>query len=311
VTEKNFHIPVLVEPVLRFLLNDLSGTYVDGTVGGGGHSLEVLESLSPQGRLIAIDQDDDALLKAGQRLEKFKDRFQIKKGNFSQIQEILSFEAIEQVDGILLDLGVSSYQIDTEQRGFSFMANGPLDMRMSKDAEMTAEDVINDYDESELVRIFREYGEERRARIIATAIAWERQKRRITSTEQLAAIIEARIPFQQRIKTLARIFQSVRIAVNSELENLRLFLDQSLGVLKTGGRLVIISYHSLEDRLVKNFLTRQANPCECPTELPFCICNKKPTIQILTRKVVQSSQEEIKINSRSRSAKLRAAEKIL
>lgn len=306
--QNEYHIPVLVEPVLGFLINDLSGIYIDGTVGGGGHSQAILEKLSSGGRVIGIDQDNDALAKAKQRLGKFENQVQLKKGNFSNIPAIISSMAVDKVSGVLLDLGVSSHQIDFGERGFSFMTDGPLDMRMAKDAATTAEDIINDYDESELIRIFRQYGEERRARPIASGIIRERQKRRITSTRQLATIIESRIPYQQRIKTLARIFQSVRIAVNSELENLQRFLDQSLGVIKKGGRLVIISYHSLEDRLVKNFLTHQANPCECPPELPFCTCNKKPTIQILTRKVVQASQEEIQINSRSRSAKLRAAE---
>ncbi|MFZ5516011.1 MAG: 16S rRNA (cytosine(1402)-N(4))-methyltransferase RsmH [Candidatus Zhuqueibacterota bacterium] len=309
-TEIDFHIPVLVDPVLKFLVREKSGIYVDGTVGGGGHSLAILESLSPDAKLIAIDQDDEALARAEQKLVTYKNKIRFIKGNFSQIQHILSSEKIGPVDGILLDLGVSSHHLDADVRGFSFMADGPLDMRMSRETEITAEDVINDFSEAELVRIFREYGEERYARNIASVIVRERQKQRITSTAHLAAIITAKIPYQKRIKTLARIFQSVRIAVNSELENLQQFLDQSLDVLKIGGRLVIIAYHSLEDRLVKNFMTHHANPCECPPELPFCICNKKPTIQILTRKVIQPSPEEIESNSRSRSAKLRAAEKI-
>lgn len=306
----DYHIPVLVQSVINYLINDVSGIYVDGTVGGGGHSLAILESLAPDGTVIGIDQDDEALWEAEQRLGKFENRIQLKKGNFAQTPEILKSEGIENVNGILLDLGVSSHQIDSIQRGFSFMADGPLDMRMSTETEITAEDVINHYDEADLIRIFREYGEERRARLIANAILRERKKDRITTTRQLAEIIEARVPYPQRIKTLARIFQAVRIAVNSELENLQQFLDQSLNILKKGGRLVIISYHSLEDRLVKNFLNHQANPCECPAELPYCTCDKKPTVQILTRKIIRASQSEITINPRSRSAKLRAAEKI-
>jgi len=310
VTAIDFHIPVLVEPVLKFLVRDLAGTYIDGTVGGGGHSQAILESLSPEAKLIAIDQDEDALAHAEQRLVTYKNQIRFIRGNFSHIKHIVSAEKIGPVDGILLDLGVSSHHLNANDRGFSFMADGPLDMRMSRELEMTAEDVINDFSESELIRIFREYGEERRARNIASIIVRERQRRRITSTAHLAAIISAKTPYQQRIKTLARIFQSVRIRVNLELDSLQIFLDQSLAVLKKGGRLVIIAYHSLEDRLVKDFMTHQANPCECPPELPFCICNKKPTIHILTRKVVQPSPEEIARNSRSRSAKLRAAEKI-
>ncbi len=308
--QEKFHTPVQIDQVLEYLISDPSGIYVDGTIGGGGHSIEILKRLTPTGRIIGIDLDKKAFEYAKDRLKSFEKRVILKKGNFAEIGDILSSLKINQVDGILLDLGVSSHQIDTGERGFSYLAQGPLDMRMSAETKTTAEEIINTFSEQDLERIFREFGEERKARYVARAIVRERGKSQITTTQQLVKIIEPVFPFQYRIKSLARIFQAIRIAVNKELENLQFFLNQSLGLLKSGGRLVIISYHSLEDRMVKEFFVRQVNPCECPPGLPVCVCGKQPTIRLLTKKIVQATEQEIQSNPRSRSAKLRAAEKI-
>jgi len=310
VNRKKFHKPVLVDEAVKYLIGNASGIYVDGTIGGGGHSLEILKKLASTGQLIGIDLDENALDYAKKTLESFEHQVMLKHGNFAKIGNILSTLEISQVDGILLDLGVSSHQIDTGERGFSFMAPGPLDMRMSTETERTAEEIINSYSEQDLERIFREFGEERKARYVAKVIVRERGNNPITTTRQLVKIIEPVVPFQYRIKSLARIFQAIRIAVNNELENLQLFLNQSMDLLKPGGRLVIIAYHSLEDRLVKEFFFKQVNPCECPPGLPVCVCGKQPKIRLLTKKIVRPTEQEIKANSRSRSAKLRAAEKI-
>lgn len=309
-SQEKFHTPVLIDQVVKYLIGDSSGIYVDGTVGGGGHSFEILKKLAPTGSLLGIDLDEKAVEHAQKTLEPFEKRVMLKKGNFAEIGDILGSFEIDHVDGILLDLGVSSYQINAGERGFSYMAQGPLDMRMSTTIEMTAEGIINMYSEQDLERIFREFGEERKARYVARAIVKERRKSQITTTQQLVKIIEPVVPFQYRIKSLARIFQAIRIAVNKELENLQIFLNQSLGLLKSGGRLVVIAYHSLEDRRVKEFFGRQVNPCECPPGLPVCVCGKQPTIRVLTKKIVQPTEQEIKANPRSRSAKLRAAEKL-
>ena len=304
------HTPVLVDQVIKYLIANPSGIYVDGTLGGAGHSLEILKRLKPGGRLIGIDWDDVAIEKARQRLQPFKNQVLIKKGNFAHLTEILAAEKIDKVDGILLDLGLSSFHIDVPERGFSYLSDGPLDMRMSKDSKRTAADILNNESESQLAWIFYNYGEERRSRAIARAVVRKRQRKRLETTKQFTEIIEFVTPYSQRIKTLSRCYQAVRIATNRELDNLQTFLDQSLNLLHFGARLLIISFHSLEDRLVKNFLAKQVNPCECPPELPYCVCNKKPTMKLLTRKVVTPSIEEIKLNKRSRSSKLRAAERI-
>ena len=308
--EDNFHTPVLVEEVLKYLLVNPSGIYIDGTLGGGGHSSEILKRLTSNAKLIGIDLDQEAVEKAGNRLSAFQKQIILKKGNFVEIANILDSLGFDQVDGILLDLGVSYHQIDSAERGFSYIKSGPLDMRMSKDAEMSAITIINNYSEKELEKIFKEFGEERRAHFIAKAIVKDRTKNPISTTDQIVKIIESEISFQYRIKSLARIFQAIRIAVNKELENLRSFLDQSLQLLKSGGRLVIIAYHSLEDRMVKEFFAEQSNPCHCPPEFPMCVCGKEPTIRLLTRKVIRPKEDEIKLNPRSRSARLRAVEKI-
>ncbi len=307
---ENFHTPVLQDAVLTYLVGDPSGIYVDCTLGGGGHSQAILQSLAPAGRIIGIDWDEQAIQRARQRLAGNESRVILRQGNFRQITQILQACQVAQVDGILADLGVSSHQIDRAERGFSYLQDGPLDMRMAATTQLTAREVINSYAESELARIFRNFGEERAARSIARAIAQQRQLQPITSTQQLARVIEARVPYGQRIKTLARIFQAVRMEVNRELENLQAFLTQAVGLLRSGGRLVIVAYHSLEDRLVKDFLRQQSAPCQCPPELPVCVCGQTPLLRLLTSKVIRPSTAEIAANPRSRSARLRAAERI-
>jgi len=276
-------------------------------VGGGGHSSAILHALNQHGRLIGLDVDEEAIAFAKKRLISFGDRYELKRCNFSQLSECLQGQT---VDGILLDLGVSSHQIDSVRRGFSYLHSGPLDMRMDLGQQLNAEKIINEYEVKELIDIFKRYGEERYAKPIALAINIEREKNRILNTEQLANIIRRIVPFRQAIKSLSRIFQSLRIEINRELENLTQALQQSIPKLKVGGRLVVITYHSLEDRIVKHFFNEQENPCVCPPELPVCGCNKKSTVRILTKRSLQPDQKEIDANPRSRSARLRAVEKI-
>lgn len=308
--KNNLHTPVLVQQVIEYLITDRAGIYVDGTLGAGGHSIEILKRLNENGKLIGIDCDEEILAKTKIRLQPFENRCFLKHGNFAQIKEILTLMGIAQVDGILVDLGVSSFQIDTPERGFSYLKSGPLDMRMSNSLTTTAADIINSVTQDRLAWIFRNYGEEKRANSIAQAIVKQRHKEEIKTTHQLTEIVSNLVHYQQKIKTLARIYQALRIEVNNELDNLENFLSQTTELLRSGGRLVIISYHSLEDRLVKEFFVHQANPCHCPAELPFCICNKKPILRILTKKVIKPTLEENEINPRSRSSRLRACEKI-
>ena len=302
------HIPVLLDQVIKYLVHDPDGVYVDGTLGGAGHSTAILEHLSPQGRLIGIDWDEDTIKIAASRLKKFEDQVRIATGNYADLPEILQSLGIERVDGILLDLGISSFQIETPKRGFSYMLSGPLDMRMSPSLPKTAAEIVNNESLENLIKIFKRYGEERRSRKIAVAIVEARARQRIEKTDELAEIISAVVPIKDRIKTQSRIFQSIRIATNFELDNLRRFLENCLEIMKKNARLVIISFHSLEDRMVKEFMKKQANPCECPPELPVCVCGKEPTLKILTRRPVKPSEEEIKVNPRARSSKLRAAQ---
>jgi len=308
VKKNNTHIPVLLDEVVKYLVHDPNGIYVDGTLGGAGHSREILRHLSSEGRLVGVDWDEDALKIASQRLVEFGDRAQIVKGNYADLPKILQRIGIERVDGILLDLGISSFQIESPKRGFSYLLSGPLDMRMSPSLPKTAAEIVNNESLESLIRIFKTYGEERRSRKIASAIVEARAQRPIERTDELAKIVSAVIPAIDRIKTQSRIFQSIRIATNAELDNLKRFLENVLDYLNKDARMVIISFHSLEDRMVKEFLKKQANPCECPPELPVCVCGKTPTLKILTRRVVTPTAEEIKMNPRSRSSKLRAAQ---
>lgn len=304
-----YHEPVLKREVIRFLLGDTNGIYVDATLGGAGHANYLLQHLDTHARLIGIDVDADALAFAAQRVGH-DSRFQPVRGNFSQIADLLATVGVDACDGILADLGVSSHQIDTAGRGFSFMRNGPLDMRMDAELGLSAAELIEQSDEKELAAIFREYGEERHARRIARAVVDARRDAAITTTQDLVQVLERVVPERFRIKTLARVFQALRISVNKELDALRSFLPQAFALLKAGGRFAVISYHSLEDRIVKRFMVKKAKDCICPPEMPVCQCGHRAEGKLLTRKTIVASEEEIHSNPRARSAKLRAIEKI-
>ncbi len=305
----DYHVPVLVESVLSYLRVNPSGIYVDGTLGGGGHAAAILNRLSLEGKLIGIDRDPDALAFARNRLSNFSSQIVLRQANFERLADVVKELGFSSVDGVLLDLGVSSHQIDSDQRGFSFLRSGPLDMRMGSGQKLRAYDVVNRYEYKELKRIFKFYGEERHAGRIALAIVNARKEKPLETTDELVAVIDRVVPGHFRNKTRARIFQAIRIEVNGELAHLQAALKQAVAVLKPGGRLVVISYHSLEDRLTKQFFKTLAEPCDCPPEWPICPCDEKPAVKILTRHPVTAPPEEIAQNSRARSAKLRAVEK--
>ena len=315
------HIPVLRNEVLDFLKPKSGGIYVDATIGLGGHSLWILKKSYPTGRLIGIDMDADALAIANKRLHAFKKRLSLIHGNFAHLQEILKTDGIRQVDGVLLDLGVSSLQLDTANRGFSFQYPGPLDMRMDVQMPTSAAHIVNDSTPDKLIKIFREYGEERYAKQIARHIVAARAKKPITTTFQLSEIVEnaysikakrSKVPAQNRqkgreIHPATRVFQALRIEVNAELDNLVLGLDAAVSVLKPGGCLCVMSFHSLEDRIVKRQFRQSAKTCICPPKIPMCICEHQQVLQVVTNKPVLPSASEIAANPRARSAKLRVA----
>ena len=301
-----FHEPVLKEEALSFLVTAKNGIYLDGTLGGGGHSEAILKNINKSGRLIALDLDNDAIHFSRTRL-KHKN-FLVEQANFKNLGEVLKKLKINRVHGILLDLGVSSYQIDTAEKGFSYRASGKLDMRMNSKQQLTAHEIANTFSEEKLCEIFKKYGEERRYRAISRVIIREREKNVIETTTDLREIISVVLPYQNRVKSLSRIFQAFRIAVNAELENLKAALESGLDYLTTGGRLVVISYHSLEDRIVKNFFKQESRRCVCPPDLPICVCGEPGRLKILTKRSIQPSKEEVQRNPRSRSARLRTAE---
>lgn len=307
--DTGYHIPVLLERSTELLVTNPSGIYVDGTLGGGGHSRLLLSRLGEQARVFAFDQDDDAVQRA-REVFAGDNRMVIIPGNVVHLKSILLQNEIRAVDGILLDLGVSSHQIDTPERGFSFRFDGPLDMRMDLERTMNAADLIADSSEEELANIFFSYGEEHGSRRIARAITRARQEQPIRETGQLVDIISTVTSPAHRKKTLARIFQALRIAVNEELHVLEQVLTQATEVLKVGGRLVVISYHSLEDRIVKHFMRDEAKPCICPPRMPFCDCDKVPRITLLSSKHIEADEYEVRRNPRARSARLRGCEKI-
>jgi 16S rRNA (cytosine1402-N4)-methyltransferase len=306
----SFHSPVLAETAVDYLITLVDETYVDCTLGGGGHSELILQRLQPTGKLIAIDADPDAIQFAGTRLKNFTN-LKIKRGFFDQIDVLLMEENLMPVHGFLFDLGISSFQIDQRDKGFSFQLEGPLDMRFNPDQKITAEYVINSYSAGELQEIFRTYGEERFSRIISKRIIDERKLNNIQTTGQLVEIIKKVIPAKTQVKSLARIFQAIRIEVNQELERLKTGLENAFNCLDKSGRLVVISYHSLEDRIVKEFFRFKEKDCVCPPDFPKCVCQKKSELRILTKKPLKPDMSEVKMNSRSRSAKLRVAEKIV
>jgi len=300
------------EEVIRFLAPGDSKTYLDGTLGGGGHSLLILEN-APNALLVGIDRDQAALAAAGKRLAAFGDRFRPVHGDFAGLAGHLEALGISALDGFILDLGVSSHQLDTGERGFSFQQDAPLDMRMDTSRGETAADLLNDLPEQELERIISEYGEERWARRIAAFIVNARNESPITTTFQLVDIIKGAVPkakWDERIHPATRTFQGLRIAVNHELESLERGMRAALDLLKPGGRGVIISFHSLEDRIVKHIFREYAEGCTCPRQLPLCVCGKQPRVKVLTGRPVTATQQETDENPRARSAKLRAIEKL-
>lgn len=308
------HISVLLNECIEYLNIKPDGIYIDGTLGGGGHSYEILKRLDERGKLVGIDQDIDAIHAAKERLNSFENIFYI-HDNFSNILSIsneLNFSK-EYADGILLDLGVSSYQLDEAERGFSYMNDAPLDMRMDRERDFSAYDVVNTYSEDELRRLIYEYGEEKWAKRIASFIVEERKGKKIQTTFELVSVIKKAVPKGARIDgphPAKRTFQAIRIEVNGELKILKKAIKDMISILKKDGRLCIITFHSLEDRIVKNIFKELENPCTCPREFPICICNKKPSVKIITRKPIIAGNGELSENHRARSAKLRVAQKI-
>lgn len=306
------HYSVLLPETIEQLHIKEDGIYVDGTLGGGGHSYEIAKRLTT-GRLIGIDQDYDALEAAGERLRPFADRVTLVHSNYEAMVERVHELGIDKVDGILLDLGVSSFQLDTPERGFSYMVeDAPLDMRMDQDNPMTAADIVNDYSEEDLYRIIRDYGEDRFAKNIAKNIVKERQKERVTRAGQLNQIIERSIPKKLQVTgghPAKRTYQAIRIELNRELDVLEQNLDAFIDLLAEDGRICIITFHSLEDRIVKNTFKKNQDPCTCPKDFPVCVCGKKSKGRVITRKPILPSEKELEENTRSRSAKLRVFER--
>ncbi|HWQ98189.1 MAG TPA: 16S rRNA (cytosine(1402)-N(4))-methyltransferase RsmH [Clostridia bacterium] len=312
-SEQFSHIPVLLNETLEYLAPERGGTFIDGTLGGGGHAEAVLSRLLQTGRLIGIDRDWEAVRAAGERLAVYGSRFTALHGNFFDMKTLLSGVGVHEVNGILLDLGVSSHQLDTQERGFSYKTDAPLDMRMDQSAAFSARDIINKYPEAELTRIFFAYGEERFSKRIAERICNIREQSPIETTLQLAQIVRDAIPAKYRNEPqhpARRTFQALRIEVNGELSGLDRAVEEACDLLQKGGRLCIITFHSLEDRIVKQAFRRFENPCTCPPSAPICICGKEPKAKILTKKPLTASLEEETRNSRSTSAKLRCIEKI-
>lgn len=308
------HYSVLLNETIENLNIKPDGIYVDGTLGGGGHAYQVASRLSEKGRLIGIDQDADAIAAAGERLKEFGDKITIIRSNYANMKEELYRIGVEKVDGIVLDLGVSSFQLDTSERGFTYRdENAPLDMRMDDRQSLTAKDIVNGYSEMDLYRIIRDYGEDKFAKNIAKHIVQERAKKPIETTGELTEIIRASIPMKVQVTgghPAKRTFQAIRIELNKELEVLQDNLDDMIDLLNPGGRICIITFHSLEDRIVKTNFKRNENPCTCPSDFPVCVCGKKSKGKVVTRKPILPSEEELEVNSRSKSAKLRVFERV-
>ena len=308
------HYSVLLNETIENLNIKPDGIYVDGTLGGGGHAYQVASRLSEKGRLIGIDQDADAIAAAGERLKEFGDKITIIRSNYANMKEELHRIGVGKVDGIVLDLGVSSFQLDTPERGFTYRdENAPLDMRMDDRQSLTAKDIVNGHSEMDLYRIIRDYGEDKFAKNIAKHIVQERAKKPIETTGELTEIIRASIPMKVQVTgghPAKRTFQAIRIELNKELEVLQNNLDDMIDLLNPGGRICIITFHSLEDRIVKTNFKRNENPCTCPSDFPVCVCGKKSKGKVVTRKPILPSEEELEVNSRSKSAKLRVFERV-
>lgn len=309
----DYHKPVLVEEVMQYMRCRKGGIYIDGTIGGGGHALEICRRIDGDGLLIGIDRDDEALAHAAEMLKEYSGCVRLIKGDFRYMKALVNDIGVNEVDGVLLDLGVSSHQLDDAGRGFSYNAEAALDMRMDKQQLLTARDVVNTYDEKRLYEIIKDYGEERWAKRIASFIVKERQRYPIETTDQLVEVIKKAIPAAARREgphPARRTFQAIRIEVNDELNSIKEGLIQAMDCLKPGGRLCVISFHSLEDRLVKDTFRRWQNPCTCPPDTPVCVCGNKPVAAIVTKKPVTASPDEVESNPRARSAKLRVCEKL-
>ncbi|RZT00679.1 16S rRNA (cytosine(1402)-N(4))-methyltransferase RsmH [Cuneatibacter caecimuris] len=307
------HTSVLLEETIDQLNIRPDGIYVDGTLGGGGHSCEILKHLTEGGMLIGIDQDEAAIRAASERLAVFGGKAAIYRRNYCEIQEVLAEAGVGKVNGIVLDLGVSSYQLDEAERGFSYREDAPLDMRMDRRQELTARDIVNQYEEGALYRVIRNYGEDRFAKNIAKHIVQARQKKPIETTDELTEIIKAAIPARVRATgghPSKRTFQAIRIELNRELDVLEQSVDRMIEALAPGGRLCIITFHSLEDRIVKVKFRENENPCTCPPDFPVCVCGKKSRGHVVTRKPILPAEEELENNPRAQSAKLRVFEKI-
>lgn len=306
------HKSVLLDETVNGLGIKADGIYVDGTLGGGGHTYEIAKRLGEKGSIVGIDRDEAAIEAAGIRLRDFGERVTIVRSNYCDMKSLLHHIGIDKVDGIVLDLGVSSYQLDTAERGFSYREDAPLDMRMDRRQKMTARDIVNEYSEMELYRVIRDYGEDKFAKNIAKHIAQARGKSSIETTRQLTEIIRQSIPMKYQKKTghpAKRTFQAIRIELNGELDVLRESLDDMIDILNPGGRLCIITFHSLEDRIVKSAFRKNENPCTCPSDFPICVCGKVSKGSIITKKPILPSEKEIAHNSRAKSAKLRIFER--
>ncbi|HIS95245.1 MAG TPA: 16S rRNA (cytosine(1402)-N(4))-methyltransferase RsmH [Candidatus Ventricola gallistercoris] len=307
------HISVMLEETVDMLGVRPGGIYVDGTLGGGGHSAEILRRLGGTGHLYGIDRDQDALNAATERLGG-AGNFTAIKGNFHDVRTLLAGKGVDRIDGMMIDLGVSSYQLDTAERGFSYHADAPLDMRMDRQQALTARDIVNTWPEAELVRILRDYAEEKWAVRIAQIILEHRAQKPLETTEDLVACVDAAIPKRVRMQesghSARRTFQALRIAVNDELDPLKDAIEDMTRLLSPGGRLAVLTFHSLEDRIVKQTLRRLSNPCTCPPKIPVCICGKKPTVRVLGGGGIKPSREEVERNPRARSAMLRGCEKL-
>ena len=307
------HKSVLLFETVDSLNVKPDGIYVDGTLGGGGHSFQILKRLDDGGRLIGIDQDEDALKAAGERLAIFGEKVTTVRSNYCHMKQVLHDLGIQKVSGIVLDLGVSSYQLDEPERGFTYREDVPLDMRMDRRNPKTAKNIVNEYSEMELFRIIRDYGEDKFAKNIAKHIVAAREKKEIETTGELIEIIKAAIPAKVRATgghPAKKTFQAIRIELNAELEVLQNSLDDMIDLLEDGGRISIITFHSLEDRIVKTIFKTNENPCTCPSHFPVCVCGKKPKGKVITRKPIVPGDEELEYNSRAKSAKLRVFERI-
>ncbi len=306
------HKSVLLDETVNGLSIKADGVYVDGTLGGGGHAYEIAKRLGEKGSIVGIDRDEAAIEAAGIRLKDFGERVTIVRSNYCEMKSLLHHIGIDKVDGIVLDLGVSSYQLDTAERGFSYREDAPLDMRMDRRQKMTARDIVNEYSEMELYRVIRDYGEDKFAKNIAKHIVMARGKSSIETTGQLTEIIRQSIPMKYQKKSghpAKRTFQAIRIELNGELDVLRESLDDMIDILNPGGRLCIITFHSLEDRLVKSAFRRNENPCTCPRDFPVCVCGNVSKGSIITKKPILPGKEEQEYNSRAKSAKLRIFER--